>query len=145
MFVDVNKNKQKQVVVIANVVEVDVSYIYNYCCAPPCAVGLPAAAGALLFHFSCSGCSQALGPKPVFYNNKILALAGCSPNVTNIMVSAPVGQKCFIFPMFFNNSHLSRISSILHRSARCMKHMLSRTCRFGAVQNATFFQCILTI
>ena len=51
-----------------------------------------------------------------------------SQNVTNIMVSAPAGQKCFIFLMYFNNLHLSPISSILHRSARCMKHMLSRTC-----------------
>ena len=67
-----------------------------------------------------------------------------SQNVTNIMVSAPTGQKCFIFPMYFNNLHLSLISSILHRSARCMKHMLSRTCRFWVVKNDakhdTYFQ-----
>ena len=119
--------------------------IYNYCCQPPCAVTSPAAAGALLFHFSCSGCSQAPGPKPIFYNNNNLALADCSPNVTNIMVSAPVGQKTYIFQMYFNNFHLSQISSILHRSARCMKHMLSRTCRFGVVQNATFSKCILNM
>ena len=49
------------------------------------------------------------------------------------------------FPIDFNNFHLSPISSILHRSARCMKHMFSRTCRFGVVKNATCSYCILTI
>ena len=77
--------------------------IYNYCCAPLCAVGLPAAAGARFFHFYCCGSHQGVPPQIVVYNNKIQALANCSPNFTNIMVSAPVWQKTYIFQMNFTN------------------------------------------
>ena len=62
-----------------------------------------------------------------------------------LILFEPVCQKSLIFLMDFNNFHLSQISSILHRSARCMKHMLSRTCRFWVVKNAIYFQRFLSI
>ena len=74
-----------------------------------------------------------------------LVAAWCSPNVTFSTISAPVGQKCFIFPMDFNNSYLRPISSILHRCARSMIPMVWRTCRFCAFKNETSFQRISTI
>ena len=71
--------------------------------------------------------------------------AGCSPNVMFSTISAPVGQKCFIFPMDFNNSYLRPISSILDRCARIMFSMVWRTCRFGAFKHDTYFKRISTL
>ena len=56
-----------------------------------------------------------------------------------------LARKYTYFQCFFNNSYLTLISSILHRSARCMISMVSRTCRFVATRNALYFQCVLTI
>ena len=74
--------------------------MYNYWRRPQPASASPAAAGALLFHFSCSHCSEGSPAKTPLYNNKILALAGCSPNVAKQTVSAPDGRKCLIFNVF---------------------------------------------
>ena len=97
------------------------------------------------FHFSCSRSSQGSAARMFFYNNKILPLADCSPNVTFSTVSAPVCQKTYIFAMNFNNSCLSPISSILHRCARVTFPMVWRTRRFVAVKNAIYYQRFLTI
>ena len=114
--------------------------IYNYCCNPQCPPTSPTAVGITFFHFYCSSPSQGLPARMLFYNNKILPLADCSPNVTFSIVSAPVGQKTYIFPMNFNNFYLGQISSILHRSDRCMKPMVWRTRWFVAVKNAIYYQ-----
>ena len=84
-------------------------------------------------------------PEPVVVVHLPVVVAGCSPNVTFSIISAPVGQKCFIFPMDFNNSYLRLISSILDRSARCMIPVVPRTCRFCGAKNDTNSQRILTI
>ena len=55
------------------------------------------------------------------------------------MLFGPAGQEIEIFPMFFNNSYLRRISLILHRSARCTIPMVSRTRRFASTKNALYF------
>ena len=84
-------------------------------------------------------------PQRVVAPHLPVVAAGCSPNVTFSTISAPVGQKCFIFPMDFNNSYLRQISSILDRCARIMFSMVWRTCRFCAFKNDTYFQRISTI
>ena len=117
-----------------------ITYIYC-CCAgypvPPCiSAGITHVAPIVLIN----ALIFLVPAEPVVVVHLLVVAAGCSPNVTNIMVSAPACQKCFIFPMDFNNFHFSPISLILHRSARCMNPMLSRTCRFGVVKNATYPQ-----
>ena len=119
--------------------------IYNYCCNPPCATPSPTVVGTPFFHFYCSHCSQGSTPKPALYNNKILPPADCAPEPTKQMVLEPFCQKYHIFPTNFNNSYLKPISSILHRSARCMIPVVARTCRICGVKNDTNFQRILTI
>ena len=57
--------------------------------------------GGIVFSFFLFSLQRGRGSNTCFYNNKILAPAGCSPNVTNIMVSAPVGPEMDIFPMCF--------------------------------------------
>ena len=101
--------------------------------------------GDHFFYFYCSSPSQGSPARMLFYNNKILPLADCSPNVTFSTVSAPVCQKTYVFPTNFNNSYVSLISSILHRSARSTFLVVARTCRFCGVKNDTNFQWILTI
>ena len=92
-------------------------------------------------HFYCSSPSQGAPPRMFFYNNKILPLADCSPNVTFSTVSAPVCQKTYIFHTNFNNSGLGPISSVLHRCARITFPMVWRTRRFVAVKNVIYFHC----
>ena len=69
----------------------------------------------------------------------------CSKYVTKTMVSAPACQKKHTFPMYFNNSYLRPISSILDRCARSMIPMVWRTCRICAFKNDTYFKRISTI
>ena len=83
--------------------------------------------------------------EPVVVPHLFLVAAGCSPNVTFSIISAPVCQKWYIFPMDFNNSYLRPISSILDRCARSMIPMVWRTCRICAFKNDTYFKRISTI
>ena len=61
------------------------------------------------------------------------------------MVFDAVRWEMHIFLMLFNNSCYESISSILHRSARCMIPMVSRTCPFDATRKNLYFRCFLTI
>ena len=119
--------------------------IHDYCCHPQCPPTSPTAVGITFFHFYCSSPSQGLAPKPALYNNKILPLADCSPNVMFSIISARACQTLYIFQMDFNNSYLRPISSILDRCARSMIPMVWRTCRICAFKNDTYFQRISTI
>ena len=69
----------------------------------------------------------------------------CSPNVTFSTVSAPVCQKCFIFPMDFHDSYLSLISLILHRCCGAMNPMISRTWRLCVAKSNNVSKRILQI